>query len=117
MFGSLPAVIGNGGCPFAAIFGVPCPGCGMTRAVLLLMNGEVTASLRMHPLVVPSALAAVVLMAASIWVTAKTGSPAGMWRDRIGRYAIVAFLGVETMVFGLWLARMLGAMGGPVPVG
>jgi hypothetical protein len=75
------------------------------------------ASLAMHPLFVPSVLVSGAFMGATVWVTAKTGSPEGMWRDRVGRVAIVAFLGVEATVFLLWVARFFGAMGGPVPVG
>ncbi len=36
-------------CPFRWISGIPCPACGTTRAILLLLQGEVSASLRMNP--------------------------------------------------------------------
>jgi len=88
----------------------------MTRAALLLLHGEVGASLRMHPLAVPSAAASIALMGATVWVTAKKGSPEALWRDGIGRVTLLAFLGVEALVFALWVARWFGAFGGPVPV-
>jgi hypothetical protein len=88
----------------------------MTRAVLLLSHGEIAASLRMHPLAVPSALASLAFMTATVWVTAKTGSPEGMWRDRLGRAAVLAFVAIEALVFALWIARMGGFLGGAVPV-
>ena len=36
-------------CPFHAITGLHCPGCGVTRATLLLLKGHVADSLNMNP--------------------------------------------------------------------
>lgn len=38
-------------CPINLLFGVPCPGCGLTRACLLLLRGDFVGAFRMHPLV------------------------------------------------------------------
>ena len=38
-------------CPVYEIFGLYCPGCGGTRALMALAAGDVWASLRIHPLV------------------------------------------------------------------
>ncbi len=35
-------------CPFFRLTGVPCPGCGLTRACMLLLRGEVQASIKFH---------------------------------------------------------------------
>jgi hypothetical protein len=35
-------------CPFFRLTGIPCPGCGLTRACLLLLRGEVRDSIRFH---------------------------------------------------------------------
>ncbi len=42
-------------CPMKAATGVPCPGCGLTRAAAALFRGDLSASLRTHayaPLIV-----------------------------------------------------------------
>lgn len=39
------------GCLFAAVFGIPCAGCGSSRAAALLFQGEIKAALQMHPLI------------------------------------------------------------------
>jgi len=36
-------------CLIAKIFGMPCPGCGMSRAVFLMFNGKISESIAMHP--------------------------------------------------------------------
>jgi len=41
-------IAGAGACPFKAVFGIPCPGCGLTAAVDELVHGHVLASLRTH---------------------------------------------------------------------
>jgi len=41
-------------CPVLFVVGVPCPGCGLTRAGLLFLGGQWVDSWRMHPLVVPT---------------------------------------------------------------
>jgi uncharacterized protein DUF2752 len=35
-------------CPFLHIVGVPCPGCGLTRATALLLHGNLRAALNYH---------------------------------------------------------------------
>ncbi len=40
-------------CPFRAISGIPCPGCGMTRAFLALAEGDFLGALRFNPLSIP----------------------------------------------------------------
>lgn len=42
-------------CPMLLVTGIPCPGCGMSRALLLLLMGHPAESVRMHPLA-PAAL-------------------------------------------------------------
>ncbi len=37
-------------CLFKRVFGVPCPSCGTTRAVLALINGQLWMAVRMNPL-------------------------------------------------------------------
>jgi uncharacterized protein YjeT (DUF2065 family) len=35
-------------CAFFRVTGLPCPGCGLTRACMLLLRGEVQASIKFH---------------------------------------------------------------------
>lgn len=43
--------INHGGlCLLLSIFGVPCPGCGLTRATFSALRGELTLALSYHPM-------------------------------------------------------------------
>lgn len=113
---ALPFFLGAARCPTAQLFHVPCPGCGMTRAFHLLADGALGASLAMHALAVPTALCQAVLALATIAAAARFGAPWALFRARWGR-AAVAFVAVVLVAdVAYWIARALGAFGGPVPV-
>lgn len=38
-------------CPFAILTGYPCPACGLTRAGLCLLRGDLTGAWETHPLI------------------------------------------------------------------
>ena len=48
-------------CPILAATGVPCPGCGLTRATMQLLHGDVIASLQTHAFA-PIFMVALILM-------------------------------------------------------
>lgn len=38
-------------CPSQILFGLPCPGCGLTRAGILLLSGHFIKAFQMHPFI------------------------------------------------------------------
>ena len=52
------------GCWIRSTIGLPCPGCGMTRALWAALRGDWNTACRMHPLwwLMPFILAAVIFM-------------------------------------------------------
>lgn len=114
--GALPLLTGIAICPIATVFHRPCPGCGMTRAILFLLHGNVGASLSMHPLAVPTAAVQIGVAAASIGVTLERGTPFDILKTRYGRASVI----VATIVLGLavvlYVVRAFGLAGGSVPV-
>jgi len=40
-------------CLFKSVFGFDCPGCGLQRSILLLLKGELSASLEMYWATIP----------------------------------------------------------------
>lgn len=113
---ALPVVFGFKQCTVARVFHQPCPGCGLTRAAYLLMDGHVGASLHMHPLLVPILLGHFFFALSTVHATYVTGTPFYFYNERLGRFALW-FLGiVYGLAIVLWIARFFGALGGPVPV-
>lgn len=37
-------------CPWKALLGIPCPGCGMTRAWLSVLRLDLAGAFRLHPM-------------------------------------------------------------------
>lgn len=96
-----------GTCPFSAVTGLPCPGCGSLRAVNDLTDGDVVAAAGSNLLAV--LLVAALAAAWLVWVvTITTGRP---WRLPTPTAAwgwgllalVVAFGVVRNLPVGAWL--------------
>ena len=74
------------GCPclFRSLTGLYCPGCGGTRAVRYLLQGEIGRSLWYHPLV--GYMAVVIVLESGAWAVRT-------WGRKKGRDGTVRFLG------------------------
>lgn len=95
--------LGGWQCPFHQATGWPCPGCGLGRASVLLLRGEVGESLRLHAF---AGLMLVVLGALG----------AGLWPGRVGAAVRAAVRRIEERTWLVpaslaalilyWLARL-----------
>jgi hypothetical protein len=92
-------------CPVFHALGVPCPGCGLTRATVSLFQGNFKQSLALH------AFAPIFVTALAI-VTCSAVFPPGQ-RERIANRteSIERYTGITSLILiGLvlyWLARLL----------
>jgi len=112
---ALPAALRWQQCGFARMFHIPCPGCGMTRAVMLLMAGDWRGSLHMHPLALPVLAAGATFALATVWTTYVHGWPM-VHKSRLGRASLVGLGVAYAASIILWALRWLGLFGGPVSV-
>lgn len=80
-------------CPVWLAFGVPCPTCGVTRALLALAQGDLAGYVRCHPLAL--FLAAAVLLALH-------HRPLRRWRAALWTYVG----GVLALDLALYLFRL-----------
>lgn len=102
-------------CPTAGLFGIPCPGCGLTRATLTAFSGQFSQAMAYHPLVFvvgPVYLAVMGGLGLSYIRGSSSGAPSRRMDVAVTALAIILF----ALLFGVWIARFLGAFGGPVPV-
>ena len=103
-------------CPFLWVTGLSCPGCGMTRALLLLLQGDAAGSFAMNPMLIPILLGC--LAVCSIYFVRRGKSrfcrhssqnPSKINRaDRLIRYIIYILL-VGMIV--VWVYRLVWCWG------
>ncbi|MGC4065751.1 MAG: DUF2752 domain-containing protein [Polyangiaceae bacterium] len=100
-------------CPLAGLSGVSCPSCGLTRATIALLEGDVARAAVIHPgvFVVLPYLFAFVLGQCRPFRHRSA-------RERALGRRLLAVTGALLLValVAFWVARFFGAWGGPVPV-
>ena len=108
-----PHVSGAAGeCPFLALTGLYCPGCGSLRALRDLTDGDLAGALS-HNVLAVAMLAALVVWAARLWLARGPGpltarNPGLPPRARTALLLrIPASWVVLVLVSGFWLARNL----------
>jgi hypothetical protein len=100
-------------CPVAGLLGIPCPGCGMSRAGVALLRGQFSLAWQLHPLiflVVPLLLGVVGAWLAPQMSRRQTATAPP------GKLAAILASGLLILVLSVYIARFLGAFGGPVEV-
>jgi hypothetical protein len=107
--------LGAPGCPVAFFLRVPCPGCGLTRASLRLLRGDLAGALAFHPLV-PVVLPLALAFAGTNAFYYVTRGRWGFVDGLTGRAFTAAAAALVALMVGVWVARFFGAFGGPVPV-
>jgi hypothetical protein len=103
----------------AGVLGIPCPGCGLTRATLALAHGDLRGALHLHPLVLPIAplFVGALLLAAWSYVRGSRASSKPNPKPWLAsRSATVLAFGLLAATLGVWGARFRGYFGGPAPV-
>lgn len=81
-------------CPYLAMTGMPCPGCGMTRAVHFLMHADVVTAFSYNPLLFLAAPVALAFAGAPHLVGEQRG---GRWRTSLAWFMLAI-----TLLFWVW---------------
>ena len=79
-------------CPIRYLTGIPCPGCGMSRALGCLLRLDFRGSLRCNPALLPCLMAAFVLLNRETVVLAR-------WDRRVKDAVIAAGFGFTLAVY------------------
>ncbi len=102
-------------CPWAGLLGVPCPGCGLTRATWAILNGHPADAIALHPFVLVAVPALGIML---LLLALRRGVSDASWlaSPRLARIGERVAVAIALAMVALWLARFLGACHGPVPV-
>jgi len=93
-------------CPVLRICHIPCPGCGLTRSVKFLLLGDVTSSMRYHPLGAVAVVSGVVLLGGAFLprrIRIGIGRIVSPWERRVRLHGLI----LGTLIFS-WIFRLLG---------
>jgi hypothetical protein len=93
-------------CAFHWMTGIPCPGCGLTRSILALMQGRLEDSLLLHPMGPLLFLGLAAALLTGIMPRAMRGRVIGAIAAIEARTGITLWLGVLLMV--VWVVRLSG---------
>jgi hypothetical protein len=99
-------------CFVALALHMPCPGCGMTRATMALLQGDLPRAIAIHPLSPIIAPLAAAVLAAQGFGYVRTGGAFGA--ARLPRSIELVAAAMALLLVGVWLARFFGLFGGPV---
>jgi hypothetical protein len=92
-------------CPIFSATGVPCPGCGLTRAIMLLLQGELRESIHFHafaPIFLFLSVALVALLLLPKTISQPIVHKAEVFERQTGLTVIIL-----TGLILYWLARLL----------
>lgn len=93
-------------CPSRLLFGVTCPGCGMTRSVLLTLGGDLRGALNVNP-AGPVLVAALILLAAQLLFAARVNGADHQSQRRLLSWASV----YGAVVVSVMLIQWAGGLG------
>jgi hypothetical protein len=92
---------------------VPCPSCGLTRAARLALAGDFAGATAMHPLclLILPFVGAIGIAECALYVRD------GVWGRVVGTRSVRTISwGLVGALVAMWIARELGAFGGPAPL-
>ncbi len=92
-------------CPVRHGLGIPCPGCGLSRAITALFYGDWEKSWHYHAFA-PLFVLAFAIIAVVTFLPAPQREAVTHWIDWVEQYSALTTILLATFVF-YWLARLL----------
>ena len=92
-------------CPSRLLFGVSCPGCGMTRSVLMTLGGDLRGALTANP-AGPVLVVALVLLAAQLLFAARVPEGGASVKRRLLPWASAYGVVVASVMLLQWVGGL-----------
>ena len=96
-------------CAFHNVFGLPCPGCGLTRSFVALGHGHFVESYHWHPLGPFLFGLAIIYVLASLFFSHRKTPLQIQWRLQVGSLILLGCI-----MLGFWVMRLNGIF--PMPL-
>lgn len=90
-------------CLFHALTGLYCPGCGGTRAVKYLLQGQIWTSVQYHPLVLYAAVVGILELGSFLTARVYRRPEFYLGREKLFLYTAVGIVAVNWVVKNLCL--------------
>lgn len=110
MLSATPAISGHILCPFRKITSLPCPSCGSTTSVSLMMSGQWQSAFYANPL---GYVIAIVMIGATFWLTVDIATGRrGLYNtyytieDRLRRRPLLLFI-ILSPVIAIWIWKLM----------
>jgi hypothetical protein len=97
--------LGGWRCPIQSTLNVPCPGCGLTTAMTLLLKADWVAALRIHAFA-PLAVMLLILMAGAGTLPVRFRRQLSTYLASLERRTGIAAIGLIGMI-AYWLLRLI----------
>jgi hypothetical protein len=93
-------------CPIRTVTGVPCPGCGLTHAVIQFLRGDIAASLQTHAFAPIFILALMVMFAALLLPEKYRRALVSTVKDMETHNGFTSYFLLALMLY--WCIRLMG---------
>lgn len=95
-------------CPSRLLFGINCPGCGMTRSVLLTLGGDLRGALSVNP-AGPVLVVALVLLAVQLLFAARASEGSLSVKRRLRPWVSAYGVVVVSVMLVQWVGGLVRA--------
>lgn len=92
-------------CPFFKLTGIPCPGCGLTRACMLVLKGDVLAGMKFHAFA-PIFVALISILIVSTLLPRSVAEPLIHKAETLERQTGLTIIILGGLIL-YWLARLI----------
>ena len=94
-------------CPFLRVTGIPCPGCGLSRACAAMITGDPQLSLRMHAFALPILIGVATLLLSAVLPAPKRMKMSSSFARFEGTTGLTFVVMAALLIY--WLGRLLYA--------